>query len=70
MVAMKVNKLRGSPPSGSRGKEQNSKLAKKESWYEMAMLDAREQETYRRMLKGNGSSEIGHNIKVGIDSIS
>jgi hypothetical protein len=39
-VAPKVEKLRGSQPSGSGGKEQPSKSFNKDSWYEMAMQDA------------------------------
>jgi hypothetical protein len=41
-VALKVEQLRGSQPSGSVGKEKPSKSIKKESWYEMAMQDAQE----------------------------
>jgi hypothetical protein len=34
-VALKVEQLKGSQPSGSSAKEQPSKSVKKESWYEM-----------------------------------
>jgi hypothetical protein len=50
-VALKVEQLRGSQPSGSGGKEQPSKSVKKESWYEMTMQDAQEQEASRSMIK-------------------
>jgi hypothetical protein len=36
-ATLKVEKLRGSHPSGSCGKEHPSKSVKKISWYEMAM---------------------------------
>jgi hypothetical protein len=65
-VALKVEQLRGSQPSGSGGKEKPSKSVKKESWYEMAMQDAQEQETSRSMFRGSESSETGQTIMVGI----
>lgn len=49
----KVEKLRGSQPSGSKGKEQ---LSKKVSWYKMAIQDAQEQEASRSKLKGKSST--------------
>jgi hypothetical protein len=36
-VALKVEQIRGSHPSGSSGKEYPSKSVKKESWYKIAM---------------------------------
>jgi hypothetical protein len=36
-VSLKVEKLRGSQPSGSGGKEKPSKSIQKQSWYNMAM---------------------------------
>jgi hypothetical protein len=68
-VAPKVEQLRGSQPSGSGGKEQPSKSVK-ESWYEMAMQDAQEQEASRSMFKGNKSSKKGLNEMAGIAFIS
>jgi hypothetical protein len=41
-VGLKVEKLRGSQPLGSNGKENPSNSVNKESWYEMAMQDAQE----------------------------
>jgi hypothetical protein len=59
-VAPKVEKLKGSQPSGSSGKEQPSKSVK-ESWYEMAM-----QEASRSMFKGSKFSKKGPNEMAGI----
>jgi hypothetical protein len=54
--ALKVEQLRGSQPSGSSGKEQPSKsVQKKQSWYEMTMQDAQEQEASRRIIRGKYS---------------
>jgi hypothetical protein len=43
-VTPKVEKLGGIQPSGSGGKEQPSMSIKKESWYDLTMQDAQEQE--------------------------
>ena len=50
----KVEKLKGSQPSKSKGKEQ---LSKKMSWYEMAIQDAQEQEASRSKLKGKSLTQ-------------
>jgi hypothetical protein len=65
-----LSKLRGSQPSGSGGKEQPSKSFKKESWYEMAMQDAQEQEASRSMIRGSESSETGQSMMAGIAFVS
>ena len=62
----KVEKLKGSQPSKSKGKEQ---LSKKMSWYEMAIQDAQEQEASRSKLKGKSSTQ-GPAESVRIDSLS
>jgi hypothetical protein len=60
-VDSKVEQLNGSQPSSSSGKEQPSKSVKKESWYEMAMHNDKEQEASRSMFKGSESSKTSPN---------
>jgi hypothetical protein len=68
-VASKDEQLRGSQPSSSGGKEQPSNSVKKESWYEITMQDAQEQEASRSMIRGK-SLKQGLNEMAGIDFIS
>jgi hypothetical protein len=68
-VALKVEQLRGSQPSGSGGKEQPSKSVQKKSWFEMAMQDAQEQEASRSIIRGK-SSEQGLSKMAGIAFVS
>jgi hypothetical protein len=65
----KVEKLRGSRPSSSSGKEKTSKSAK-ESWYKIAMSDTQEQEASRSMFKGSKSSKKGPNEMAEIAFVS
>jgi hypothetical protein len=64
-VALKVEQLRGSQPSGSGGKEQPSKSVQKKSWFEMAMQDAQKQEASRsnqQLVFKEGSERDGRDI--------
>ena len=61
--------LRGSQPSGLGGKEHPSTSIKEESWYEMTMQDAQEEEAYRSMIRGK-SSKTSLSEMVGIAFVS
>ena len=50
-IALKVDHIKGSYPSNSNGKEHPSKSVNKDSWDEMALQDAQEQEASRGMIK-------------------
>jgi hypothetical protein len=68
-VAPNIEQLRASQPLGSGRKEQPSNSVKKQSWYEMAMQDAQEQEASRSMIKGK-SSHTGPSEMAGIVFVS
>jgi hypothetical protein len=69
-VALKVEKLRGSQPSGSGGKKYPFKSFKNGSWYEMAMQDDKKKENSRSMFKGSEPLEAGQTIMGRIASFS
>jgi len=69
-VAIKVEKLRGSQPSGSWGKKYPFKSFKNDSWYEMAMQDDKKKENSRSMLKDSEPLEAGQTIMGRIASFS